>query len=102
MMLRGIRPPRLGTPQSVIMTRMFVMEQTQQYEVMSTVGMLLMAVSGANQNAQNNVKRVLENFRDSLGYGRWSTEKRESSVKKEKTDSDLLAHMDRMLGKGPK
>jgi len=97
--MRGIQLPEIGGVRDKLLSRMFLMEELRQAELVSTIGSLMVAAVGANDTSVANVRKVMDNYRISVGYGRFSNEQREEQVRKEKSDDDLLKMVERLGGK---
>lgn len=96
MLLNGIEPPEIGTIKDRIMTRMFSMEQARKVEEMSTLGSLIASANRADQNVVNNIKSILEGYKETSGYNTWSNDSKNKVKDKEKIDSDMLDRVSKM------
>jgi len=91
MLLKGIEPPEIGTVRDRVMTRMFSMEQAKKLEEMSTFGSLIAVANKADKTVMNNIKSVLDHYKDTTGYNTWSNLKKTKKVEKKQTEAELLA-----------
>ena len=97
--MRGIQLPEIGSIRDKLLSRMFLMEELKQAELVSTLGSLMVAAVGANDTSIANVRKVMDNYRVSVGYGRFSNTQRAEQVRKEKSDDDLLKMVEGLGGK---
>jgi len=101
MKMRGVQPPPLGSVSDRVMTRMYMMEQLQQHEAISTIGMLLASVSPADKRVMGNIRGVLAEHRKSVAFGSWSNAalaERASEANKSQTDEDILKKVEALGG----
>jgi len=98
MKMRGVQPPPLGSVQDRVMTRMYMMEQIQEHETLSTVGMLLASSGRADKMMMGNIRRVLEEHRKTLAFANWSNTARQEETERATTDDDILKKVEAMGG----
>ncbi len=96
MLLRGVTPPEVGTTRDRIMTRMYMMEQAEKFEIVTTIGMLLAASVSDPANVMGNINKVLDNYKDMVGYASWSNDKKLKKKQKQRTDADILAKVSKL------
>ena len=97
--MRGIQLPEIGGVRDTLLTRMFMMEELRQADFVNTIGNLLVAAVGPTDTSVANVRKVLDNYRISVAYGRFSNAYRAEIMRKEKTDEDLLKMVEKLGSK---
>lgn len=88
--MRGIELPEIGSIRDKLLTRMFFMEETRQMEMVHVIGSLVVAAGGATENSVTNMNKILDNYRKSVCYGRWSNDLREQMLREKKSDEQIL------------
>ena len=94
--MRGVQPPPLGSVKSSLFARMFLMEQTQTYDAVSTLGMVMAASNSVDRSQAEKVLRIITNFADSVGFKKWSNSAKQEKKARELTDQDLLEKVSKL------
>lgn len=90
MLLRGIELPEVGSVRERVMTRMFSMEQAAKTEEVVVMGLVTAAAIGADKARMDNVKNILNKYREVSGFNSWSNDYKGEQKQQEHSDQSML------------
>lgn len=99
MLLRGIKPPQLGSVRDRIMTEMFIREQVLDDDKFMTLATIVTALTATRKETLGVVNRILEDWRESGYFNRWSVDKKQKDTDKRLSDLDLLQQVNKLGSK---
>jgi hypothetical protein len=97
MMLKKGEPPPRDSISDYILTKAFMMDQAYEYEKMYTMGILLAATSSSsNSTIINNVRSIMDDYKESIGYRRWSVASMREKEQKVRSDQETLKMVEKL------